>query len=89
MRNKGPVLSCVGTNNAPVLTMVTLLQISSGWVQMGAKCHLEVDPVVVEAARKQCCSFALAERVQSDMIRLGDKGPGRVKFSRQIEIDPC
>ena len=50
---------------------------------------LEVDPVVVEAARKQCCSFALAERVQTNVIRLGDKGPEPVEFSRQIEIDPC
>ena len=82
LRNKGPVLSRVGTNNAPVLTMVTLLRISSS-------ATLKVDPVVVGAARKQCCSFALSEHVQTEVIRLEDKGPERVEFSRQIEIDPC
>ena len=44
---------------------------------------------VVRTARTQCYSFAFAERTQTDVIRLGDKGPGRVEFSRQIRIDPC
>ena len=50
---------------------------------------LEVDPAVVGVAWKQCCSFALAERARTDVIRLGDKGPERVEFSRQLGIDPC
>ena len=33
---------------------------------------------VVRAAWKQCCFFALTERVQTEVVRLGDKGLERV-----------
>ena len=50
---------------------------------------LDVDLVVVGAARGKRYSFTLGEQVQIDVIRLGDKGPERVEFTGQIEIDPC
>ena len=43
---------------------------------------------VVRAAWKQCCFFALTERVQTDVICLRGKGLERVGFSCQIGLIP-
>ena len=42
----------------------------------------------VGATRGQRYSFALAERVQIETVRLEDEGSERVEFSGQVGIDP-